>query len=157
MGKRGPAPQPVKLKLLKGERRPSRVNRSAPEPRPNGPTLPADMDASAQAVWQRVMREFGATGIITAADADALRCYCEAVARYEQSARLLMDSGPLVRGARGGELVKNPLHQIVRDNADLVRVYARELGLTPSARGSLQARTEEADDALDAFAARRLG
>jgi phage terminase small subunit len=44
-----------------------------------------------------------------------------------------------VRGAerRGGELVKNPLHQVVRDNADLVRAFARELAFTPSARSAL--------------------
>jgi P27 family predicted phage terminase small subunit len=103
------------------------------------------------------MGGFGATGVITAADHDALRCYCEAVARYEQAARLLVSSGPLVRGARSGELVKNPLHQIVRDNADLIRLYARELGLTPSARSGLTGRAEDVADALDAFAARRTG
>lgn len=59
--------------------------------------------------------------------------------RYEHAAVLLEKSGPLVRGAerRGGELVKNPLHQVVRDNADLVRAFARELGFTPSARSAL--------------------
>ena len=76
----------------------------------------------------------GATGVLTAADADGLRIYCESVARYRHAAQLLDQSGPLItatgRGARRGELVKNPLHQIVRDNAVLVRAFARELGLT---------------------------
>jgi len=131
------------------------VGRRAPEPRDIKPTMPADMDTAAQVVWKRVLREFGAANVITAADTDALRCYCEAVSRYTDAARMLAQSSPLVRGARGGELVRNPLHQIVRDNADLVRVYARELGLTPSARTGLGSRADEADSALDAFAARR--
>jgi phage terminase small subunit len=42
--------------------------------------------------------------------------------------------------------VKNPLHQIVRDNAILLRAFARELGLTPSARTGLTGTFGEADD-----------
>jgi P27 family predicted phage terminase small subunit len=64
--------------------------------------------------------------------------YCEAVVRYEQAARLLSQSAPLIRGRRGAELVKNPLHQVVRDNAPLVRALAGDLGLTPAARVGLR-------------------
>jgi P27 family predicted phage terminase small subunit len=134
---------PTKLKLLHGERRPSRVNTSEPQPRPNRPVRPASLSKAAAIVWRRVMRDFGGTGVLTAVDADALRAYCEAVARYEHAASMLEESGPLVRGARRGELVKNPLHQIVRDNAELMRQFARELGLTPSARTGLRVGGEE--------------
>ena len=75
-------------------------------------------------------------GVIVAADEHALRCYCEAFARYVRAARILQESTDLVR-QRGG-LVKNPLHQVVRDNQDAVRMWARELGLTPSARAGLR-------------------
>lgn len=129
---------PTKLKVLHGERRASRLNRAEPQPRPNRPVRPVSLSKPAATVWRRVMRDFGDTGVLTAVDADALRAYCEAVARYEHAARMLEESGPLVRGARRGELVKNPLHQIVRDNADLMRQFARELGLTPSARTGLR-------------------
>jgi len=145
MGSRGPAPMPTRLKILHGETRSSRLNRN--EPRPGGqPRMPADMSDEAKRVWRRVIRDFGATGVLTAVDADALRTYCEAVVRYVQAARTLEASGPLVRGARSGELVKNPLHQIVRDNAILLRAFARELGLTPSARTGLTGAVGVADD-----------
>jgi P27 family predicted phage terminase small subunit len=136
---------PTKLKILHGETRPARLNRN--EPKPGGqPRMPVDMSDQAKRVWRRVIRDFGATGVLTAVDADALRTYCEAVVRYVQAARTLEASGPLVRGARSGELVKNPLHQIVRDNAILQRAFARELGLTPSARTDLAVGTGEAAD-----------
>jgi P27 family predicted phage terminase small subunit len=95
--------------------------------------------------------------VITGLDGDALRIYCEAVARYEYAAELLERAGPLIRGARAGEMVKNPLHQIVRDNADLVRAYARELGLTPGARAGLTAPPADSGDPMEAefFGARR--
>jgi len=65
-----------------------------------------------------------------------LRCYCEAVTRYAVAQRLYVASGPLLKDR--GHLAKNPLHQVVRENADAIRLFARELGLTPSARAGLQ-------------------
>jgi P27 family predicted phage terminase small subunit len=139
MGRRGPPPTPTKLKLLRGNPGKRPINRQEPTPAANLPVQPEEMSPESQAVWARILRDYGATGVLTGVDTDALRIYCEAVVRYEYAAVRLERSGPLVRGAerRGGELVKNPLHQIVRDNADLVRAFARELGFTPAARSAL--------------------
>lgn len=151
----GRPPIPTKLKLLRGETRPSRLNRQEPRPRGIRPRMPLDMGPAARAVWRRVMREMGATGVITAADADVFRVFCESVARYEYAARLLEQSGPLIaargHGARAGELVKSPLHQIVRDDAVLVRALARELGLTPTARTGLRGNGEADRDPFADF------
>lgn len=155
MGARGPAPMPTELKLLHGERRSSRLNRNAPKVK-NTPVMPAGMSDAAQAIWNRVMRDYSASGILTSVDTDALRVYCESVVRYEHAAAMLEKSGPLVRGARRGDLVKNPLHQVVRDDADLIRAFARELGFTPSARSALTAVKEsEEDDATSRWMAGR--
>jgi len=155
MGARGPAPMPTELKLLHGERRSSRLNRNAPKVK-NTPVMPAGMSDAAQAIWNRVMRDYSASGILTSVDTDALRVYCESVVRYEHAAAMLEKSGPLVRGARRGDLIKNPLHQIVRDDADLIRAFAREFGFTPSARSALTAVQEpEQDDATAAWLAGR--
>ncbi len=67
---------------------------------------------------------------------------------YAAAARLYAQSGPLVR--RDGNLVKNPLHQVARDNADEVRQFARELGLSPSARVGLRIEQTRALDSLTA-------
>lgn len=144
---------PTKLKVLHGERRSARINAAEPKPRNTSPTPAADLGAEARAVWDRMMGEYGHLGVITAVDQDALRIYCEAVARYEHAAKMLERSGPLVRGARSGELVKNPLHQVVRDNADMVRKMARELGFTPSARTSIHVPDVGGQDPLEAWQA----
>jgi len=94
------------------------------------------MDDVAQQVWRRVMREMAGAGIITAADVDVLRCYCEAVSRYAEAATLYAQASPLIKDR--GHLTKNPLHQVVRDGADQIRLLARELGLSPAARANLQ-------------------
>jgi P27 family predicted phage terminase small subunit len=143
---------PTELKLLHGERRPSRLNRNAPKAK-NVPVIPAGMSAPAQSIWNRLTRDYAHTGVLTSVDVAALRVFCEAVVRYEHAAAMLEQSGPLVRGARRGDLIKNPLHQIVRDDADLIRAFARELGFTPSARSALTAVQEaDEDDALARWA-----
>jgi P27 family predicted phage terminase small subunit len=153
VGRRGPRPAPAALKLLRGETRPSRVNHHEPRPLDRFPEPPPDLSAAAAAVWGRVLAEFGHTRIIRAADHDVLRLYCEAVVRYEEASRLLAGSGPLVQSKRTGDLVKNPLHQVARDNAALVRQLAGDLGLSPSARTSLRGDEPRADDKLSRFLA----
>ena len=147
MGRRGPAPTPTKVKILRGETRPSRVNYREPLPPSDLPKMPADMDAEAKIVWRRVISSMGHTGVIRVPDSDILRCYCEAVSRYAHAARLYAGSGPLVR--RDGGLVKNPLHQVIRDDSDQIRLFARELGLSPSARVGLHAEPEHGFGAID--------
>ena len=44
------------------------------------------------------------------------------------------EPGCACRRLAGGELVKNPLHQVVRDNAMLIRAFAMVLGFVPSGR-----------------------
>ena len=116
------------------------------------------MSDAAQAIWNRITRDYTHTGVLTSVDTDALQIYCEAVVRYRHGAAMLEQSGPLVRGSRRGDLIKNPLHQVVRDDADLVRAFARELGFTPSARSALTAMQEsDEDDALDRWMAGKIG
>jgi P27 family predicted phage terminase small subunit len=153
MGRRGPAPQPTALKLLKGETRTSRLNRDAPKPISKLPALPAGMEPRAQEIWHRQVESMASTGVLTPVDTDTLRAYCEAVARYEPAAEMLSKSGPLVKGARSGELVKNPLHQIVRDNVILIRLLARELGFVPAGREGIRpGGLGESEDPFDRWA-----
>lgn len=157
MARRGPAPTPTKIRLLRGETRPSQINRHGPEPLPGMPEPPDDLDPAAKVVWERVMREFGHTGVIRGADHDVFRAYCDAVVRYGQAEAALRGTGPLVRDRHhGGELTKSPLHQIVRDNAALVRALAGDLGLTPAARvGLRQGAPRSGPTKLDELRARR--
>jgi P27 family predicted phage terminase small subunit len=125
---------PTALKLLKGETRESRLNRSAPKPTGSRPAMPRGMSQRSRAVWRRQTRAMAKTGVLTVVDSDALRAYCDAVARYEEAEAKYHELGPLVEGARSGELVKNPLHQVVRDNAMLMARLATLLAFVPSAR-----------------------
>jgi P27 family predicted phage terminase small subunit len=139
MGSRGPKPTPTNLKVLRGETRPSRLNLDEPQPLPTFPDAPAHLSDEAKAVWGRVREQMGHTRVIRGADADILELYCETLVRSREASALLGRSGFLIKGARHGELVKNPLVAMVRDITAQVRILAGELGLTPASRTSLRA------------------
>lgn len=130
----GPPRTPVELTLLRGNPGKRRVNRNRPKPA-GKPRKPADLDPEASKLWDGVVRDYAHTGVLTGVDAGVLRIYVEAESRYRVAARLAA-AGPLVMGQKR-ELVRNPAHQIARDNADLAIRAARELGFTPASRSAL--------------------
>jgi P27 family predicted phage terminase small subunit len=144
MGARGPVGAPTKVKLLRGETRPSRVNYREPIPSSKLPKMPADMEEEAKVVWRRVIRTMGKTGVIRASHHDMLRGLCEAVADYNRAHAVLAMTGILVKGQHSGDIVKNPAWQIVREARDQIRLYAREFGLSPSSQSGLSVEPEDA-------------
>lgn len=132
-----PVKRPTALTLLAGETRPSRVNYNEPKPRNSKPTPPDWLPPDVLDEWHRVVAELDAMGIAFAADRDVIVGYCLAVVELRFAYAALAESGPLVPSARGEGMVKNPAVQVVRDASMMLRAFARELGLTPSARASL--------------------
>ncbi len=74
MGQRGPAPEPVALKLLKGETRPSQ-HAKAPDPM-EPPVKPDGLSADATKVWDRML---ACTDHIGQRHAEVFRQYCETI------------------------------------------------------------------------------
>lgn len=136
MGRPGRAPKPTALKLIEGSRK-DRINEREPIPRGLPPTPPPELAADVRAVWDHTVRELDAMGIAYAADRDALVCYCEAVVSHRKASAVLARSSVLVKGLHG-TLVRNPALQVQRDAAAVVRSFAQEFGLTPSARTRIE-------------------
>lgn len=138
MAKPGPKPRPTVLKLLHGENHQSRLNHDEPTPRPADMQEPTDATPAVLEVWRRIVPELAAMNLAYNADADALRCFCEAVVMHRKASAVLARTGVLIKGLHGG-LVRNPAIQIQRDAAATIRGFAAEFGLTPSARSSIRA------------------
>lgn len=138
MGKRGPAPEPTRLKLIKGtnKKRPDLVNLNEPRPVPGEARRPVYLSALASEEWDRVLPHLTHMGTLSDADTTALAVYCEAVARWRKLAEVVASSPPVL--SRDGILIKNPAYSQIRDAAIEVRLYAREFGLTPSARSGIR-------------------
>jgi P27 family predicted phage terminase small subunit len=136
MGRRGPAPVPTRLKVLHGETRPSRLPANEPIPREAAPEPPGWLSPDALRVWDRTVAELTAMGMAHAADTDSLVVYCTAVVNHARAQQLLDVAGPLIKGVEGN-VVRNPAVATVNAAAVIINRYAREFGLTPSARVNL--------------------
>lgn len=144
MGSRGPRPAPTALKLLRGEVHKDRINTDEPVP-PAGPVeAPAHLNDDAKEVWDHTVKQLTAMRVLAPADRDALFAYCEAVAMHRRASRLLDDSAILIK-AENGNMIPNPAVRVQRDAAVIMRGYAQEFGLTPSARSGIR----RADAAID--------
>jgi P27 family predicted phage terminase small subunit len=152
MGKRGPAPAPTGLRLVRGDRK-DRINLDEPQAREGLPQCPIDAAPEVHEVWNYTLEQLEHMKIVTLADRDALYAYCEAVVLHRAASRLLATQGFIMEGLHGG-FVKNPAHQIQRDAAQMIRAFAQEFGLTPSARSTIKMHTNESGQ--DKGAARLL-
>jgi P27 family predicted phage terminase small subunit len=97
------------------------------------------MSEEAQEAWRDIVKAQGGEPWQTRADRTVLRILVETVAINRQAATLLR-AGVLVRGRNRaqGEVVKSPAWQPFRESAELIRLYAVQLGLTPAARAALR-------------------
>ena len=81
---RGPRPQPVKLKLLRGnpgQRRIGQVFEPPKPPRPPDP--PAFLSGEALAEWHRVVPSLMLFGLLQETDTMVLAAYCVSAARWK--------------------------------------------------------------------------
>lgn len=151
MGERGPAQRPTSIKRALGVRA-DRINDAEPQPEPLVaiPSPPEQLDAVGREIWERLVPSLIAAGVLSAWDLDVFALFCDAVSTARRAAELLR-KGLLTKGRRDG-IVTNPAWRVYRDAVALVRILAREFGLTPSARSGLkvditfQAPTVKAND-----------
>lgn len=151
MGRRGPSGAPTQLRLLRGDK-PCRINDREPVARDVLPEPPPGIAPQVREVWDYTLRELTHMHLASAADRDALVCYCEAVVAHRKASDILAKSPVLVKGLHG-TLVRNPALQIQRDAANTVRCFAQEFGLTPSARAGIVTEGRGRGDQANPFAA----
>jgi P27 family predicted phage terminase small subunit len=98
-------------------------------------------------VWDYTIEELRVMRVMSPADRDALVAYCEAVATHRRASSALAVEDLIVNTERG--YVKNPLIQIQRDAAVLMKQYAAEFGLTPRARSEIRVPSAGGGDVRD--------
>lgn len=119
-------------------------------------TFPAVRDRAIQAAnrrarevarreWRRVVPVLRHTAGLAEVDANLLHDYCVCVARIDQCERELSTNGLLMLGERGWQ--KNGATTIVSQYRAQLKVYIRELGLSPSARTGFAPPKGDDDDA----------
>ncbi|MBA3852921.1 MAG: phage terminase small subunit P27 family [Gemmatimonas sp.] len=137
-GRRGPAPQPRALKLLKGTFRPDRDGGMPdPEALVEIPKAPAYLSTDAKREWKRVCAELIALGVLTNLDLAALEGYCTAYGRAVTAERSLKKSGKGIRALT----MLTPQGWIARPEVAIAKAawaearrFAQEFGITPASR-----------------------
>jgi len=94
--------------------------------------------------WRRVVPVLKHAVGLTAVDVTLLHDYCVCVARIDQCERDLSIRGLLMEGERGWQ--KNGATTIVSQYRAQLKVYIRELGLSPSARTGFSPPKDDDDD-----------
>lgn len=145
MGKRGQAPAPTGLRLVRGDRK-DRINFDEPQAKEGVPQCPLNASPEVHKVWQYTVDQLSHMDILTMADRDVLYAYCEAVVMHRDASLMLAKEGFVIEGLHGG-WVKHPAVQIQRDTANTMRSFAQEFGLTPSARSTIKLHHKEAEAA----------
>lgn len=98
MGRRGPPPKTARLRLVEGAR-PDRVNQHEPVPSIELSECPQSASAEVREIWDYTVIELDQMGLASAADRDALLCYCEAVVAHRKASVLLAKSDVLIKGS----------------------------------------------------------
>ena len=146
--KPGRRPLPTQIRILRGETRPSRLNRKEPKPRPEAPNPPTWLSPEARAEWRRLDKALP-SGLLTSADRQVMSVAAETWARWVKATRQVNKLGILVEGDRG--VVKNPACQIARDAEMTLRQCWSALGLTPSDRARIEMPEPDDDGGLESL------
>lgn len=136
----GRPPKPTKVKQLQGNPGKRALNKREPQPEGDAPRPPYGFKKRfplAYDIWNQVVDAMEHTGVLTAADAAAVRLASHHYELAIKAVATLRQEG-LTRLDENGIERKNPHLQIFRDNSRLFLQYADRMGWNPSARARLK-------------------
>lgn len=142
MGQRGPRPDPVALKALRGNPGRRRIG-DCPRPERGGdlPDPPEWLDDTARAKWDELVPLLDGMGVLAQIDRDALGRYCDTFSWWRRTRDFLKQSGDtyMLRDDAGNPKCVQQIPQVAIAHklaGQLSRLEA-EFGLTPASRSSI--------------------
>ncbi len=155
MGRRGPAPEPTALKVLKGNpgRRP--LNDLEPKPRRSRPRCPQWLDRDAKALWRNLVPELDDMGVLTQIDGNALVRYCTLWSRWKRAELFIAKHGEAypIKDEKDNVKYLHQFPQVAVANKLSVQLtrLEQEFGMTPSSRSRIRIERQEQVDEFEAF------
>ena len=139
MPRNGMPPIPTALKIARGNPGKKRLNLDEPKPSiaskcPNPPTWICQY---AKLTWRRMAPELYKRGLLTVIDHHALAVYCQSIAEYREAIKNIQKNGALL-SLETGYKYPNPYLSIKNKAIGVIRQFAIELGMSPSARVHLK-------------------
>lgn len=150
MGRRGPAPAPTHLKVLRGERK-DRINRDEPSPDEDDAVVPPQMSSAARAVWDALAPDLIQQRVLTSWDVFSFAAFCAACARAAEAQAHLEAEGEVIESPvfdrngkpAGVRHVKSPWFDIWRSSVEICNRIGAKFGLTPSDRSQISVKRTE--------------
>jgi len=129
--RRGPAPTPGHLKLIRGNPGQRRIPPELVVPLPAAPLEPPVYLAGyALEEWRRLAPELHGLGLLTELDLTTFAVYCDAAAQWRRATESL---------AAGDSDPSSPLMKVAQEAGRYLIKVAGEFGLSPSARSRVRA------------------
>ena len=160
MGKRGPAREPTKLRLMRGD--PGHRGKAKNEPVPTKPASepPAYLEGVSLEKWNSIFEVLEPVGILTAADVDTLGRYCVYFEEFRKCVDAVRKNGNTYTTHNGNGTVKamhaTPEAKHLQALGPLMLRIESEFGMTPSSRASIDWQ-KPSDDPLDSFLSDKTG
>lgn len=139
MGLRGPAPVPIEIKRKRGNPGKRKLPENAPPARLTGELYrPDDLDAGAIEEWERLLPMLLGQGIVSDENYLVVAQICRIESRRKAAQIQVNQDGVVVEGPGGAADPRvHPLLKVIQTCEDQLRQLYREVGITPSSRGSV--------------------
>ena len=147
--KPGTKPKPLQIKQLEGDIHKERWNTN--QPLPEGmPECPDFLDDDAKSEWKRITEILHAQGVIGETDRAILTGYCILWSDLIRYKNLNKSKLPIIKTDKGN-VVQNPLENLIHKTAERLLRYEAEMGITPSSRNRVVASKDEPKDPMAAL------
>ena len=142
--------KPTVLKILQGEKRPCRLNKSEPKPEVKATRCPSFLKGYARREYNRLAPKLAGMGLMSDLYINALAQYCKAMQRWIEAERTLASKGDLYV-AINGVVKMSPKLQVAKLSFEQTCKIASEFGFTPSAMAHLSVETPDEEDEMAEF------
>ncbi|GAB7144424.1 phage terminase small subunit P27 family [Mycobacterium riyadhense] len=148
--------RPSALKLIEG-RSPGRdsggrIVAQTPKFVREAPDPPAWLDGAARDEWDRVVAELEPLDLLKSTDAQALACYCQAVADHAAAVAIVAAEGRVITNPKTGHQHPHPAVADARASRAQILQFAREFGFSPAAEQRLASLPTDSSDDSNPFA-----
>lgn len=158
-GRSGRPPKPKAIHLLEGTYKPSRHDESHEWPR-ELPAAPSWLDEQGRRKYDELVMTLGnVQGLLAAVDGEMLSIYADTFSTFVTANKLLAVEGLTVTNPQSRLEKVHPAVAIKHQALTTMLGIARDFGMTPSSRGSLQltTTTTESSDPFQEFLEMRCG
>lgn len=155
MGRRGPAPTPTALRVLRGN--PGRRPLNHAEPKPDVLTedsplaaCPTWLTGDARDLWDRIVPGGIRCGLLTIVDLPALEALCRSYGKWREAERKVDEVGLELAIAKGYQ------NTAVKERQLMLQFGAR-FGFDPSSRSNVKLPAQKPQSKVDAFRRAKAG